>query len=86
MAWRLGPKSHAEDPSREDEYMFYTAARLPIVEAVARDPRKAVLLFARNVRGRYAIPALFASIAGERHRYASRLVTDEETAKQLLHY
>lgn len=79
-------KQSADDPSVEDEYLFYTAARLPVFERMAQDSDKAVILIARHAPDRYMIPALFASIAGERHRYASRLVTDEETAKQLLHY
>ncbi len=75
-----------DDDGSEVEYLFYTAAELPVLERMAADPEKAVILMARHLPGKYAIPALFASIAGERHRYASHLVTDEETAKQLLHY
>jgi len=67
------------------EYVFYSAVQLPILEAMAADKNKSVILVARDDENKYKVPAIYASIA-ERHRYASRLVLDEETARKLHRY
>jgi hypothetical protein len=79
----------AAESSQSDEdtqYVIYSAVTLPVLAAMARDSSKSVILVARYEEGKYKVPAVFASIAGERHRYASRLIIDEETAQRLLHY
>lgn len=73
----------------EEEYIFYSAVRIPVLEAMVRSPNKAVILVARAVPGKDKIPAIFASVGGfgsTGHRYASHLIVDEETATQLFHY
>lgn len=83
----------AADPTSEatqgkvTEYVFYSAVQVPVLEAMATDKNKSVILVARqDGPEKYKIPAIFASIAGEGHRYASRLVVDEETANKLCRY
>ncbi|HUW83967.1 MAG TPA: hypothetical protein VMZ31_14375 [Phycisphaerae bacterium] len=61
-------------------------AVLPVLEAMASDPDKSVILVARHQEGKYKVPAIFASVAGERHQYASKLIIDEQTAERLLRY
>jgi hypothetical protein len=69
------------------EYVFYSAVQVPVLEAMAKDPNKSVILVARQDSDeKYKIPAIFASLAGEGHRYASRLVVDEETGNKLSRY
>ena len=63
---------------------FYSAVDLPVLERMAQDKNKTVLLVARSKPGKYKIPAITASIRGERHSYASNLVIDEATADYLL--
>ena len=79
----------AAESSQSDEdtqYVIYSAVTLPVLAAMAKDSNKSVILVARYEEGKYKVPAIFASVAGERHRYASRLIIDEETARRLLHY
>ncbi len=86
----LGPVStqgQGQDDDEKTKYVFYSAVQLPVLAAMAVDHQhKSVILVARHSEGKYKVPAIFASIAGERTRYASRLVIDEETARGLAHY
>lgn len=70
----------------EIEYVFYSAVQLPVLEAMALDRDKSVILVARYKEGKYKVPAIFASIAGEKGPYVSRLIIDEMTAQKLVHY
>jgi len=84
-----GPLQASSDEALGDdetEFVFYSAVQLPVFEAMANNRSKSVILVARHDEGKYKVPAIFASIAGERHRYASRLVIDEPTAQKLIHY
>ncbi|MCJ7675861.1 MAG: hypothetical protein MUO33_12030 [Sedimentisphaerales bacterium] len=76
-------KSHTDE---ETEHVFYSAVQVPVLETMASNKNKSVLLVAQHSEGKYKVPAIFASIAGEHHRYASRLVIDEVTCQKLLHY
>jgi len=69
-----------------EEILFYSAFSLPILEAMARQPDKAVILVARHTTGKDKIPAIYAAVSGKNHRYASMLIVDELTAKALEHY
>jgi DNA-binding transcriptional regulator LsrR (DeoR family) len=64
------------------EYVFYSAVQLPVLEAMARDENKAVILVARDAEKADKVPAIYASIGGH-HRYASVLIVDEQTAQRL---
>lgn len=68
------------------EYLFYSAVQLPVLEKIAEDPNKAVILVARYSEEKDKVPAIFASIGGARHRYASRLIVDEQNGERLLRY
>ena len=83
-----GPGGPAEMSKADGdaEYVVYSAVELPILKAMATDPNKSVILVARYEKGKSKVPAIFASVAGERYRYASRLIIDEETANELLRY
>jgi len=68
------------------EFVFYSAVQGQILEAMANDRNKSVILVARHDEEKDKVPAIFASISGGRHRYVSRLVIDEETANKLCRY
>lgn len=71
------------------QYLFYSAVRLSVLEEMARDDDKAVILVARESPGKNKIPPIFASIGGagpNAHRYVSKLVVDEPSAKSLLRF
>ncbi len=82
-----GPSSAQLDHDGEStEYVFYSAVQLPVLEAMAGSKDKSVILVARDAPMKDKVPAIFASLGGKGHRYASRLVIDERTANGLYHY
>jgi hypothetical protein len=76
----------APDETPDVEYVFYSAVQLHVLEAMAGDVNKAVILVARHAEDKSKVPAIYASISGDRHRYASRLVIDEKTSEDLVHF
>jgi DNA-binding transcriptional regulator LsrR (DeoR family) len=68
------------------EYMFYSAVQMPVLSEMAKKSDKSVIVVAKHDPKKYKVPAIFASIAGQKNRCASRLVVDEETARQLYRY
>lgn len=81
-----GAQAGSGNSGEGTEYFFYSAVRVPILEAMAKEKDRSVILVARHNEEKYKVPAIFASIAGEGHRYASRLVIDEQTASKLCRY
>lgn len=71
-----------ENDGKEDELLFYSAIRLKVLQGMANDARKSVIMIARHSQGKDKSKAILAAIS--RHRYASLLVVDEMTAKRLL--
>jgi hypothetical protein len=78
-------RAPAQASGGDVEYVFYSAVQLPVLEAMARDENKAVILVARHGEKADKVPAIYASISGQ-HRYASILIVDEDTAKELHHF
>lgn len=77
--------SHGEPVAlrkEEKEYIFYSAAQIEILEAMAQDPNKSVFLVARD---KNKVPVIHASVAGK-HKYATHLIMDEPTCSSLLYY
>jgi hypothetical protein len=73
--------------STDKEFVFYAAVSLKILEAMAKDPSKAVILVAQSKQQQDKWRVILASTRAlnhERPRYVSRLVIDEPTALQLL--
>ena len=74
----------------EEDFVFYAAVRPPILESMVQKKNKSVILVAQNFekegRKKDKVPAIHASVAGQNHRYVSRLITDEQTCHHLLYY
>jgi hypothetical protein len=77
----MGANSQAKNVGSK-EWMFYSAVRLRILEKMACDDKKRVILVARKAPGKSKAPAIFASVA-RGHRYATHLIIDEDTALEL---
>lgn len=68
---------------QESEFIFYSAVQPRVLENMAGQRDKSVILVARHSKKKNKLPAIVASIGRDRHRYASRIVIDEETARGL---
>lgn len=73
------------------EFVFYQTIRLEVLESLASDTNKSVILVAQSSEQKYKIPVIFASIGGAtnhdgRKCYVSRLIVDEPTARELLRF
>jgi len=71
-----------------EELVFYSAARVPVLEWMAKQRGKSVILVAQSDKSRKKdkVPAIYASIAGYNHQYVSHLITDEPTCHELLRF
>lgn len=64
------------------EFMFYSAIRLKIPEAMSKDPNKEVMLVATQAQKSHAILASIG-VCNSGRRYASHLICDESTAQSI---
>jgi hypothetical protein len=66
-----------------EQYVFYSAVQLPVLQAMAKNPQKAVILVARHSSTKEdKVPAIYAALTAG---YASEIVCDEEIAERLRH-
>jgi hypothetical protein len=80
------PLEKEDGEGKKESYCFFSAVSLPVLREMARDPRKVVILLARHDLGKDKVPAIFASIRESNHRYASGMILDEVTARNLIHH